>query len=133
MHFNGHIDVVEAGSGWTVDPFAGLVQDRRVYGRGTCDMKGGIASAIIAVETIAQSGIPFAGALEISATVDEGIRRLRRRGLFGQPGYFSPPRVHHVIIPEPLGVDRICLGHRGVWWGGEVQTHGRIAHGSMPF
>jgi succinyl-diaminopimelate desuccinylase len=40
--------------------------------------------------------------------------------------------VHHVIIPEPLGVDRICLGHRGVWWS-EVETRGRIAHGSMPF
>ena len=37
-----------------------------------------------------------------------------------------------MIIPEPLGVDRICLGHRGVWWG-EVQTLGKIAHGSMPF
>jgi succinyl-diaminopimelate desuccinylase len=47
-------------------------------------------------------------------------------------GYFSRPRVHHVIIPEPLGVDRICLGHRGVYWA-EVETKGRIAHGSMPF
>jgi succinyl-diaminopimelate desuccinylase len=41
-------------------------------------------------------------------------------------------RVDHVIIPEPLHKDRICLGHRGVWWA-EVETHGRIAHGSMPF
>ena len=53
-------------------------------------------------------------------------------GYLAERGYFSRPRVHHVIIPEPLGVDRICLGHRGVWWG-EVETHGRIAHGSMPF
>jgi succinyl-diaminopimelate desuccinylase len=40
--------------------------------------------------------------------------------------------VQHVIIPEPLHKDRICLGHRGVWWA-EVETKGRIAHGSMPF
>ncbi|MYA87447.1 MAG: acetylornithine deacetylase/succinyl-diaminopimelate desuccinylase family protein, partial [Boseongicola sp. SB0662_bin_57] len=40
--------------------------------------------------------------------------------------------VDHVIIPEPLQKDRICLGHRGVWWG-EIETHGEIAHGSMPF
>jgi succinyl-diaminopimelate desuccinylase len=40
--------------------------------------------------------------------------------------------VHHVIIPEPLDKDRICLGHRGVWWA-EIETKGRIAHGSMPF
>ncbi len=37
-----------------------------------------------------------------------------------------------MIIPEPLNVDRICLGHRGVWWA-EIETKGRIAHGSMPF
>ena len=49
-----------------------------------------------------------------------------------EQGYFSPARVQHVIIPEPLNKDRICLGHRGVWWA-EIETHGRIAHGSMPF
>ena len=37
-----------------------------------------------------------------------------------------------MIIPEPLNKDRICLGHRGVWWA-EIETRGRIAHGSMPF
>jgi succinyl-diaminopimelate desuccinylase len=37
-----------------------------------------------------------------------------------------------VIIPEPLDVDRICIGHRGVWWA-EIETLGRVAHGSMPF
>ena len=47
-------------------------------------------------------------------------------------GFFSKPRVDHVIIPEPLNKDRICLGHRGVWWA-EIETHGHIAHGSMPF
>ena len=47
-------------------------------------------------------------------------------------GWFSPPRVDHVIIPEPLNVDRVCIGHRGVWWA-EIETLGRMAHGSMPF
>src|SRR5262249_3368803 len=46
--------------------------------------------------------------------------------------WFSKPRVDHVIIPEPLNVDRVCIGHRGVWWA-EIETKGRIAHGSMPF
>src|SRR5690606_38216221 len=74
----------------------------------------------------------FAGAIEISATADEetggygGVAHLARLG------YFAPGRVDHVIIPEPLNKDRICLGHRGVWWA-EVETFGRIAHGSMPF
>ena len=47
-------------------------------------------------------------------------------------GYFSPDRISSVIIPEPLNKDRICLGHRGVWWA-EIETFGKIAHGSMPF
>lgn len=130
VHFNGHIDVVEAGHGWSVDPFAGIVRDGRVYGRGTADMKGGLAAAIVAVEAILDTGIDFPGSLEISGTVDEesggfgGLAHLAREGRFA--------RVDHVIIPEPLDVDRVCLGHRGVWWA-EVEVKGRIGHGSMPF
>jgi succinyl-diaminopimelate desuccinylase len=132
VHFNGHIDVVQTGSGWTLDPFAGIVRDGRVFGRGTCDMKGGIAAAIVAAETLIDLGGMLPGVLEISGTVDEesggygGVHYLAERG------WFSPPRVDHVIIPEPLNVDRVCIGHRGVWWA-EIETHGRIAHGSMPF
>ncbi|WP_041376178.1 acetylornithine deacetylase/succinyl-diaminopimelate desuccinylase family protein [Polymorphum gilvum] len=132
VHFNSHIDVVEAGHGWTVDPFAGVVRDGKVYGRGTCDMKGGLAASIIAVEALLELWPDHVGTLEISGTVDEesgglgGVAHLARLGLF------SRPRVDHVIIPEPLNKDRICLGHRGVWWA-EIETHGSIAHGSMPF
>ena len=132
VHFNSHIDVVEAGSGWTTDPFGAEVRDGKVYGRGACDMKGGLAASVIACESIIESGLPFAGALEISGTVDEESGGFAGVGYLAGLGYFSKPRVHHVIIPEPLGVDRICLGHRGVWWA-EVETKGRIAHGSMPF
>jgi succinyl-diaminopimelate desuccinylase len=132
VHFNGHIDVVEVGSGWTVDPFAGVVKAGRVYGRGSCDMKGGIAASVIACEALIESGIDLPGAIEISGTVDEESGGFSGVGHLCRQGYFSRPRVDHVIIPEPLGVDRVCLGHRGVWWA-EVQTHGRIAHGSMPF
>ena len=132
VHFNGHIDVVEVGAGWTVDPFAGLVRDGRVYGRGACDMKGGIASAVVAVESLLEADIPFAGAIEISGTVDEESGGYGGVGYLAQKGFFSKPRVDHVIIPEPLNVDRVCTGHRGVWWA-EIETHGRTAHGSMPF
>lgn len=132
VHLNGHIDVVEAGSGWTVDPWAGEVRDGKLFGRGTCDMKGGIAAAVVAAETLLELEPDLPGAIEISGTADEesggygGVAWLARRG------FFSKPRVDHVIIPEPLNVDRVCIGHRGVWWA-EVTTHGRIAHGSMPF
>jgi succinyl-diaminopimelate desuccinylase len=132
VHLNGHTDVVEAGQGWTVDPWAGEVRDGKVYGRGTCDMKGGIAAAVVAAEALVDSGSLRRGAIEISGTVDEESGGYGGVAWLAGRGHFSPPRVHHVIIPEPLNVDRVCVGHRGVWWA-EIETLGRIAHGSMPF
>jgi succinyl-diaminopimelate desuccinylase len=132
IHFNSHHDVVEVGSGWTTDPFGGELRDGKVYGRGSCDMKGGLAASIIAAEAFLDTFRDFAGALEISATADEETGGYGGVAWLAQKGYFSPERVQHVIIPEPLNKDRVCLGHRGVWWA-EIETHGRIAHGSMPF
>ncbi|MGE0499930.1 MAG: acetylornithine deacetylase/succinyl-diaminopimelate desuccinylase family protein [Rhizobiaceae bacterium] len=132
VHFNSHIDVVEAGKGWTVDPFAGVIRDGRVHGRGACDMKGGLASSIVAAEAFVETFPDFAGAIEISGTVDEESGGFGGVAYLAGKGYFSKPRVDHVIIPEPLNKDRICLGHRGVWWA-EIETRGEIAHGSMPF
>lgn len=132
VHLNGHYDVVPAGAGWTLDPFGGTVRDGRIYGRGACDMKAGLAAAIYAAEAIRRAGVPLAGSIEISGTPDEesggfaGVAWLARRGRI------SSNRLDCVIIPEPLNVDRICVGHRGVYWF-EVTTHGRIGHGSMPF
>jgi len=132
VHFNGHLDVVEVGSGWTVPPFDGVVKDNKVYGRGACDMKGGLASAIIAVEALIDSDPDYPGAIEISGTVDEESGGFGGVAFLAERGWFSTPRVDHVVIPEPLNVDRVCIGHRGVWWA-QIETKGRIAHGSMPF
>lgn len=130
VHFNGHIDVVEVGHGWTEDPFGGALVDGKVYGRGTCDMKGGIAAAIVAVEAFLAERPDFPGAIEVSATADEETGGYGGVAFLAAAGRFA--HVDAVIIPEPLNKDRVCLGHRGVWWA-EIETHGRIAHGSMPF
>jgi len=132
VHFNGHIDVVAVGSGWQHDPFAAEVRDGRIYGRGTCDMKGGLAAAIVAVEALLETEPAFPGALEVSGTADEESGGYGGVAWLAERGYFSQPRVDHVIIPEPLNKDRVCLGHRGVWWA-KLETFGRMAHGSMPF
>lgn len=132
VHFNSHHDVVEVGHGWTRDPFGGTVEGDRIYGRGACDMKGGLAASIIAVEAFRAAFPWHRGAVEISATADEESGGYGGVAYLAQHGYFAPGRVDHVIIPEPLNKDRICLGHRGVWWA-EIETEGRIAHGSMPF
>ncbi len=132
VHFNSHTDVVEVGHDWTMDPFGGEVRDGRVYGRGACDMKGGLAASIVAAEAFLTVCPGFAGAVEISGTADEESGGYGGVAYLAERGWFSPERVQHVIIPEPLNKDRICLGHRGVWWA-EIETRGRIAHGSMPF
>ena len=95
-------------------------------------MKGGLAASIIAAEAFVEACPDYAGAIEISGTADEESGGYGGVAYLAEQGYFSPERVQHVIIPEPLQKDRICLGHRGVWWA-EIETHGEIAHGSMPF
>ena len=132
VHFNSHTDVVEVGSGWSFDPFGGEVNDGKIYGRGTCDMKGGLASSIIACEAFLELFPDFNGALEISGTADEETGGYGGVAYLAEKGFFSPQKVQHVIIPEPLNKDRICLGHRGGWWA-EIETLGKIAHGCMPF
>ena len=132
VHFNSHIDVVEVGNGWTTDPFGGALIDGKIYGRGTCDMKGGLATSIIAAEAFLEVCPNFAGAIEISGTADEESGGFGGVAYLAEKGFFSPERVQHVIIPEPLNKDRVCLGHRGVYWA-EIETFGEIAHGSMPF
>ncbi len=132
VHFNSHIDVVEVGRGWTTDPFGAELKNDRIHGRGACDMKGGLAASIIAAEAFIDLYPEFSGAVEISSTADEESGGFGGVAYLAEKGFFSPERVQHVIIPEPLNKDRICLGHRGVWWA-EIETLGEIAHGSMPF
>lgn len=131
VHFNGHLDVVPAGTGWTRPPFGAVVEDGRIYGRGAADMKAGIAAMVYAVEVLRRAGYPVRGRVEHSATVDEesggfaGVAYLCRQGLI------RSGRTDYVVITEPLDPDRVCIGHRGVYWF-EVTARGRAAHGSMP-
>ena len=132
VHLNGHFDVVPAGRGWTLDPFGGDVRDGRIYGRGACDMKSGIAAAVYAAEAIRRAAVRHGGTIEISGTVDEESGGFAGVAWVARHGRIARTRQDYVIIPEPLNVDRVCVGHRGVYWF-EITTRGRIGHGSMPF
>jgi succinyl-diaminopimelate desuccinylase len=116
VHLNGHFDVVPAGDGWTVDPFGGEVRDGRIWGRGVCDMKAGLAAALYAAEAIRRAGLVPRGSIELSGTVDEESGGFAGVAFLAEKGRIARGRTDYVIIPEPLNVDRVCLGHRGVYW-----------------
>ena len=132
LHLNGHIDVVPPGDGWTVDPFGGEIRDGWLYGRGSADMKAGIAAAVFAAEAVRRSGVSLHGTLEISGTVDEESGGHAGVAHLAQIGRITSRTTDYVIIPEPFSPTRICIGHRGVLWF-RILVRGRIAHGSMPF
>lgn len=132
VHVNGHFDVVPPGDGWTVDPFGGVVRDGRIYGRGACDMKAGIAAGLYAAEILRRAGLALPGTIEVSGTVDEESGGLAGVHHLAEQQWLTKDKTDFVIIPEPLDVDRVCIGHRGVYWF-EVEARGRIGHGSMPF
>jgi succinyl-diaminopimelate desuccinylase len=129
LHINGHYDVVPPGSGWTVDPFKPVVREGKLYGRGAADMKGGIASAILALRVLAEKGVPGSGVLEVSMTPDEetggetGVKYMLEQGLV---------RPDYAIVAEPSGVDNIWFGNKGAVWA-MVEVFGKQAHGSTPW
>jgi acetylornithine deacetylase len=70
---NGHTDVIPVGDGWRDDPWSATVRDGRVYGRGSADMKSGVASHIVAVELIKATGLELKGDVLINVVVDEEV------------------------------------------------------------
>jgi succinyl-diaminopimelate desuccinylase len=125
----GHTDVVTEGDPreWTHPPFGGDVVDGRLYGRGSADMKGGLAAAMIAAAVIKRSGVPLAGRLVVGALVDEEGDMLGARHLCSTE---LGRALTGAIICEPEQ-NELCLEQRGVVWA-RVTVRGRMAHGAMP-
>jgi succinyl-diaminopimelate desuccinylase len=126
--FNGHIDVVPPGQiPWKHPPFGAHVEEGRLYGRGSADMKGALAAMLLAMEGIAAGGRKLKGDLVFSAVADEetsatGSVRLVADGLLEGVGA--------VVIGEPTGF-HVYIAQKGTFWQ-EVETLGVTAHGSMP-
>jgi succinyl-diaminopimelate desuccinylase len=131
LHFNGHYDVVPPGAGWTVEPFGAELRDGRIYGRGSCDQKAGIAASIYAVEAVRRAGVELRGSVEQSASADEESGGFAGVAWLCDSGRLHRTRQRWVVITEPLDPERVCIGHRGVYWF-ELTTLGRVGHGSMP-
>jgi acetylornithine deacetylase len=123
---NGHIDVVAAGDldQWSVDPFAGTVRDGRLWGRGSSDMKGGVAAAIFALELLSEIGAPLSGDVILEAVPDEetcamGTVTCIERGYAADAG----------VVPEPTRL-QLWIATRGLLHG-SIRVPGRSAHAEV--
>jgi acetylornithine deacetylase/succinyl-diaminopimelate desuccinylase-like protein len=127
--FNGHLDTFPAGdrAAWSVDPFAGIVRDGRLYGRGISDMKGGMAASLLAFELLHARREHWDGELVLALASDE-----ETMGRWGTAYLLE-------TVPEARGDAMICgdcgspmiarFGEKGLLWL-RVTAHGRAAHGA---
>lgn len=122
-----HMDTMPAGEGWEYPPFGGVIAEGKLYGRGSCDMKAGLAAAMIALRNISRLGRPLRYDFQLIATVNEedamtGAEQAVRDGLVNAESY--------VLDAEPTD-GRIQAAHKGKTWF-ELTTRGRTCHASMP-
>jgi acetylornithine deacetylase len=123
---DGHIDVVPTGApeDWTSPPFEPTVRDGRLYGRGACDMKGGLAAAIHAVEAIRTAGIELDGTVVVASVAGEedggsGTLALLEHGV----------RADACLIPEPSGLEVVPAVAGALSW--RIRVRGLSAHGCL--
>lgn len=124
---NGHMDTVpvEDEDEWTVDPFAGVIKDGAVYGRGACDMKAGLAIQIAVARALATRVDEMKGVLILHFAAGEecaepGTNCLLDRGFAGDYG----------IVTEPTELE-VAVAERGLAHY-TVRIHGKSAHASRP-
>ncbi len=128
LHFNGHYDVVPPGSGWSRDPFDPYIEGDYIYGRGSNDMKAGIAAAVAALKAVVERDIVGDELrLEAAFVPDEEAGGAGTRYLVDVVGV----KPSYVVIPEPSSIERITIGHRG-YIRGLVRVYGRQVHASLP-
>lgn len=123
---NGHYDVVPPGiaENWLHDPFGGEVEGDKVYGRGACDMKGGLAAMLQAVRLIQKAGIELAGDLLVQTVPDEESTSMGTLSCC-QRGY----RADAALIPEPTEL-KVLVAMRGSLYG-TITVFGRAGHAEV--
>jgi acetylornithine deacetylase len=117
---NGHLDTVSAGG--MERPFEGRIEGDRLYGRGSYDMKGAIAAALVAAARAGDEGLP--GSVVVACVIDEEYSSL------GTERLVESARVDAAIVCEPTD-ERIRIAHKG-FAGFELEMPGKAAHGSRP-
>jgi len=119
---NGHLDTVGV-SGMGMEPFSGEVRDGRVWGRGACDMKGGLATILATAANLARD--PHPGELVVALTADEEHASIGMQA-FVETGW----EADGAVVCEPTNL-AVMPAHKGFLWV-EADFQGRAAHGSRP-
>lgn len=122
---NGHTDTMPVGPGWSRPAFSGIVEDGLLYGRGTCDAKGGLAAMAEALVALAVAGVELRGRVVFDAVIDEEAGAAGTRATLA-----AGRRADWAIVGEPtnLAVARVSYGQLDV----AITVHGRAAHGGTP-
>jgi succinyl-diaminopimelate desuccinylase len=120
---SAHTDVVPVGDGWTKPAFDALVQDGKLYGRGSADMKSGLAVGLGVIEALTKSGPP-ASDVVLALTVDEEAPHMKGVHKLVEEGFIQD--TDQVVALEPTGLF-LRIAHVGLRWM-NVTTHGRMAH-----
>lgn len=126
----GHTDVVPVGNGWTVPAFGGQIHQGRLTGRGSADMKGGLAACVVAMAALARSGIRLAGPVELLAAVDEEETGKGIRHYVQSLGPSAARRFVGCIVAEPTELQTIIAARGDAYV--EVTVTGRAAHSGNP-
>ncbi len=130
LMLEGHTDVVTEGDPkrWRYPPFSAELVDGRVYGRGACDMKAGVAAAIVAAEAVKRTFPELPGRIRLGIVADEegmmqGIKHFIRQGW--------ADAVDGAIVCEPEDLE-LCLCQKGALRV-EILSTGKMSHGAMPY
>ncbi|AWR96728.1 ArgE/DapE family deacylase [Acidianus sulfidivorans JP7] len=124
--FNGHYDVVPPGEGWDFDPFSPKEVEGKIYGRGSTDMKGGLAVLMQLYVDLAEKLEELGYSLIFTAVPDE-----ETGGVHGSKHLAEEYSPSLVIIGEPTGWNRVNIGEKGLFQI-KVIEKGKTAHGSTP-
>lgn len=129
LMFEGHTDVVSEGdrSLWKHDPFGAEIEDGKIYGRGSCDMKAGVAVNLLTVKALLKSGVGFNGKIVLGILCDEedlmlGVQDFIKQG--------HADNVDACLVPEPEE-NQLCISMKGALRI-KLIIHGKMAHGAMP-
>lgn len=125
---SGHTDTVKIGSAeWDHGPFDAEIDNGRMYGRGTTDMKSGLAALYLAVESLHKEGVKLKRDVEFLATAGEEVDSVGAEHYVNTVGMKD---VEAIVIAEPTS-GKVVAGHKGALWI-EVTLTGKTAHGAMP-